>query len=246
MFKGLDFKKDILPYLVAIVVFFAISVIYCSPILEGKRLNQMDTRKGAGMGQDIKSYREETGEKSLWTGSMFGGMPAYQISPSYKSYPFFNIRKLFEAGLPSPAGHLFLYMLGFFILMCAFGVNPWIGIIGATAFAFSSYFIIIITAGHLWKVMALGLIPPTFAGIIWTYKGKYLKGAAVFGLFFALQLLANHIQMTYYFFVFAILPYLVYELVIAIKNKTYMNFTKASGALILGAILAVGVNATNL
>jgi len=246
MFKGLDFKKDILPYLVAIVVFFAISVIYCSPILEGKRLNQMDTRKGAGMGQDIKSYSEETGEKSLWTGSMFGGMPAYQISPSYKSYPFFNIRKLFEAGLPSPAGHLFLYMLGFFILMCAFGVNPWIGIIGATAFAFSSYFIIIITAGHLWKVMALGLIPPTFAGIIWTYKGKYLKGAAVFGLFFALQLLANHIQMTYYFFVFAIVPYLVYELVIAIKNKTYMNFTKASGALILGAILAVGVNATNL
>ena len=246
MFKNLDFKKDILPYLVAIVVFFAISVIYCSPVLEGKKLNQMDTRKGAGMGQDIKDYKEETGEKSLWSGSMFGGMPAYQISPSYKAYPLSRIREVFEAKLPAPASHLFLYMIGFFLLMCALGVSPWIGIIGAIAFAFSSYFIIIITAGHIWKVWALGLIPPTFAGIIWTYKGKYLKGAALFGLFFALQLLANHVQMTYYFFVFAGLPYIVYELVKAIKLKKYLNFSKASGALLLGAILAVGINITNL
>ncbi|MDD4921479.1 MAG: YfhO family protein [Bacteroidales bacterium] len=246
MFKGLDFKKDLLPYLVAVVVFFAISVIYCSPVLEGKQLFQLDGRKGAGMGQDIKKFKEETGEKSLWSGSMFGGMPAYQISPSYKAFPFSKLRSVFQGELPDPASHLFLYMFGFFILMCAFGVNPWIGIIGAIAFAFSSYFIIIITAGHIWKVWALGLIPPTFAGVIWAYKGKYLKGAAVFGLFFALQLLANHIQMTYYFFVFAGIPYLVYELVEAIKKKKYLHFSKASGALLLGAILAVGINITNL
>ena len=246
MFKGLDFKKDILPYLVAIVVFFAIALIYCSPILEGKKLFQMDTRKGAGMGQDIKVYHEETGEKSLWTGSMFGGMPSYQISPSYKAYPLTNLRKIFEGELPAPASHIFLYMFGFFLLMCAFGVNPWIGIIGAMAYAFSSYYIIIITAGHIWKVFALGLIPPTFAGIIWAYKGKYLKGAAVFALFFTLQLLANHIQMSYYFFVFAGIPYLVYELVKAIKKKKMLHFSKASAALLLGAIIAVGVNITNL
>ena len=246
MFKGLDFKKDILPYLVAIVIFFAISVIYCSPILEGKQLFQLDGRKGAGMGQDIKQYKAETGEKSLWTGSMFGGMPAYQISPSYKAYPFSNLRRVVEGGLPTPASHIFLYMFGFFILMCAFGVNPWIGIIGAIAYAFSSYFMIVITAGHIWKVWALGLIPPTLAGVIWAYSGKYLKGAAVFGLFFALQLFANHIQMTYYFFVFAGIPYLVYELVKAINKKNYLHFSKASGALLLGAIFAIGINITNL
>jgi len=246
MFKGLDFKKDILPYLVAILAFYAISIIYCSPMLEGKQLNQMDGRNGAGMGQDIKTFKAETGEKSLWTGSMFGGMPAYQISPSYKAYPFSNLRRIFEGGLPTPASYIFLYMLGFFILMCALGVSPWLGIIGAIAFAFSSYFIIIITAGHIWKVWALGLIPPTLAGIIWAYKGKFLKGAAIFGLFFALQLFANHIQMTYYFFVFAGLPYIVYELVEAIKKKNYLNFSKASGVLLFGAILAIGINITNL
>lgn len=246
MFKGLDFKKDILPYLVAIVAFYAISVIYCSPILEGKQLNQMDGRNGAGMGQDIKTFKEETGEKSLWTGSMFGGMPAYQISPSYKAYPFSNLRRIFEGGLPTPASYIFLYMLGFFILMCTLGVSPWIGIIGAIAFAFSSYFFIIITAGHIWKVWALGLISPTLAGMIWAYKGKYLKGAAIFGLFFALQLFANHIQMTYYFFVFAGLPYIVYELVEAFKKKNFLHFSKASSALLLAAILAIGINITNL
>jgi len=246
MFKGLDFKKDILPYLVAIVAFFAISVIYCSPVLEGKQLYQMDTRKGAGMGQDINKLQKETGEKSLWSGTMFGGMPTYQMAPSYKTYPFSNLRRVFEGELPAPASHLFLYMFGFFLLMCAFGVNPWIGIIGAIAFAFSSYFIIIITAGHIWKVWVLGLIPPTFAGVIWAFRGKYLKGAAVFALFFSLQLLANHIQMTYYFFVFAGIPYLVFELMKAIKGKNYLHFSKASGALLLGAILALGVNVTNL
>jgi hypothetical protein len=246
MFKPLDFKKDMLPYLVAIVVFYAISIFYCSPVMDGKQLFQMDTRKGAGMGQDINKFEKETGEKSLWSGTMFGGMPTYQMAPGYKVFPMMKVRRVFEGFLPAPASHLFLYMIGFFILMCAFGVNPWIGIIGAIAYAFSSYFIIIIGAGHIWKVWALGLIPPTFAGVIWAYRGKYLKGAAVFSLFFALQLLANHIQMTYYFFIFAGLPYIAYELVEMFKGKNYLHFSKASAALLLGAILAIGVNVTNL
>lgn len=246
MLKGIDFKKGVLPYLSIIAIFFAVSLIFCSPVLEGKTLFQTDTRKGAAMGQDVKKYSEETGEKSLWTGASFGGMPTYQISPSYKTFPFSNVRKIFEAGLPSPASHLFLYMLGFFILMCAFKVKPWIGALGAIAYAFSSYFIIIITAGHIWKVMVLGLIPPTLAGVVWAYRGKYLIGSAVFALFFTLQLFANHIQMTYYFFVFAGLPYLVFELSEAIRNKKMLVFSKATGALLAGAILAVGVNFTSL
>ena len=246
MFKGLDFKKDILPYLVAIVAFFAIAVIYCSPVLEGKRLFQLDSRKGLGMGQDMKDYNARTGEKSLWTGSMFGGMPAYQISPSYKTANVSKIRRVFEGGLPEPASNLFLYMFGFFLLMCALKVNPWIGLIGSVAFAFSSYFLIIIAAGHIWKVWVLGLIPPTFAGIIWAYRKKYLLGGSVFALFFTLQLMANHIQMTYYFFVFVGIPFLVYEFVKSVRNKEYLHFFKASGVLVVGVILAVGVNATNL
>jgi len=246
MFKQLDFKKDLLPYLVAILTFYAISVIYCSPMLEGKQLFQMDTRKGAGMGQDINKFQKETGERSLWSGTMFGGMPTYQMAPAYKAFPLIRVKRFFEGFLPAPAAHIFLYMAGFFLLMCAFGVSPWIGIIGAITFGLSSYFIIIIAAGHIWKVWALGLIPPTFAGMVWAYKGKYLKGGSVFALFFTLQLLANHIQMTYYFFIFAALPFLVYEMVDSIKNKKYLHFSKASSALLLGVVLAIGINATNL
>lgn len=246
MFKGKDFKKNILPYLVSILAFYAISLFYCSPVLEGKQLFQTDTRKGAGMGQDMKEYSEKTGEKSLWTGSAFGGMPAYQISPGYKAFPLMKVKRVFEGFLPSPASQIFLYLLGFFMLMCAFGLNPWIGLVSAIAFAFSSYFFIIITAGHMWKAWVIGLIPPTMAGIVWAYKKKYLLGGAVFALFFALQLMSNHIQMTYYFFVFIGLPYLIYELVNALKKKALPNFMKASGMLLIGAILAVGINATSL
>ena len=246
MFKSLDFKKNILPYLVAIIAFFAISMIYCSPVFEGKQLFQMDSRNGAGMGQDLNKFEKETGQKSLWSGTMFGGMPTYQMAPSYKAFPFFNLRRVFEGGLPMPAAHFFLYLFGFFLLMCALKVNPWIGIIGAIAYAFSSYFIIIIAAGHIWKVWVLGLIPPTFAGVIWAYRGKYLKGAAVFALFFTLQLLANHIQMTYYFFVFIGIPFIIYEILKSIREKKVLHFSKATGVLLLGAILSVGVNATSL
>jgi hypothetical protein len=246
MFKNLDFKKNILPYLVAILAFFVVALVYCSPIFEGKVLNQMDTRKGAAMGQDMKDHQQRTGEKSLWTGSMFGGMPAYQISPSYKTFPFIRVKHIFEGWLPEPASYLFLFMIGFFILMCAFGVNPWIGMVGAIAYALSSNFLIFIIAGHIWKVWVLGLIPPTFAGIVWAYQGKFMKGAAVFGLFLTLQLLANHIQMTYYFFVFVGLIYLAYVLIKALKDKEMLNFSKATGALLIAGILAIGVNATNL
>jgi len=246
MFKGLDFKKDLLPYIVAILVFYAIALVYCSPVIEGKRLFQLDTRKGIGMNQEIADYQQATGEKSLWTGSMFGGMPTYQISPSYKTFPLIETRRIFEGGLPEPASTIFLYLIGFFMLLCALKVNPWIGIGGSIMYAFSSYFLIIITVGHIWKAWVLGLIPPTFAGVIWAYRGQYLKGTAVFAFFFALQLLANHIQMTYYFFALIGIPFVVYILAETIRKKEYLHFSKATGGLILGCIIAVGVNFTSL
>lgn len=246
MLKDFNLKKQFLPYLTALVVFFALSLVYCAPVLEGKSLFQMDTRKGDGMGQDIAQHMKETGEKSLWTGSMFGGMPAYQISPSYKSFSLMKVKYFLEGRLPAPASHVFLYLLGFFILMCSLKVNPWVGIVGAIAFAFSTYFIIIITAGHIWKVWVLGLIPPTFAGMVWAYRGKYGLGAVVFALFFALQLMSNHIQMTYYFFIFAALPFWIAELVRMIKTKAYVPFAKATSVLFVGVVLALGINATSL
>ncbi len=246
LIKGIDAKKHVLPYFVAVLVFFAISLIYCSPVLEGKRLFQLDSRKGIGMGQETTLYQKATGEKSLWTGSMFGGMPTYQISPSYKTFSIMKIRRLFEGELPDPASHIFLYLIGFFILMCSLKVNPWLGMLGSIMFAFSSYFLIIITAGHIWKAWVLGLIPATMAGVIWTYRGQYLKGLATYALFFTLQLLSNHIQMTYYFFVFVGLPYLVHILVDTIRDKNWLHFSKATGGLILASALAIGVNFTSL
>jgi len=246
VFKGIDTKKHVLPYVVAVLVFYAISVFYCSPVMEGKRLFQLDSRKGIGMGQETTNYQKISGEKSLWTGSMFGGMPTYQIAPSYKTFSLMNIRRLLEGQLPDPASHIFLYLIGFFILMCSLKVNPWVGILGAVMFALSSYFIIIITAGHIWKAWVLGLIPPTMAGVIWTYNRQYLKGLAVYALFFTLQLLSNHIQMTYYFFVFVGLPFLVYVLVDTIRDKSWLHFSKATGGLILASALAIGINFTSL
>jgi len=245
VFKGIDTKKHVLPYVVAVLVFYAISLFYCSPVMEGKRLFQLDS-KGIGMGQETANYQKISGEKSLWTGSMFGGMPTYQISPSYKTFSLMKVRHLLEGQLPDPASHIFLYLIGFFILMCSLKVNPWVGILGAVMYALSSYFLIIITAGHIWKVWVLGLIPPTMAGVIWTYNKQYLKGLAVYTLFFTLQLLANHIQMTYYFFVFVGVPFLIYVLVDTIREKSWLHFSKATGGLILASAIAIGVNFTSL
>ena len=239
--------KSAVPYITAIVVFIVISVGYFSPtIFEKKSLHQTDIRKGAGMGQDLVEYSKETGEKSLWSSRMFSGMPAYQISPNYETSPVLRqMRNAFEGWLPKPANYLFAYMLGFFLLLIALRINPWLAIIGAIAYAFSSYFLIIIEAGHIWKVCALELIPPTIAGIIWTYRGKYIAGGIVTALFFALQLFSNHIQMTYYSFLFVgilVACRFIYDL----REKQIMQFVKASAILLLAGAIGFGANATSL
>ena len=239
--------KSAVPYITAIVVFIVISVGYFSPtIFEKKSLHQTDMRKGAGMWQDLAEHSKETGEKSLWASRMFSGMPAYQITPNYETSPVLRqMRSAFEGWLPKPANYLFAYMLGFFLLLMALRVNPWLAIIGAIAYAFSSYFLIIIEAGHIWKVCALELIPPTIAGIIWTYRGKYITGGIVTALFFALQLFSNHIQMTYYSFLFVgilVVCRFIYDL----REKQIMQFVKASAVLLLAGAIGFGANATNL
>ena len=242
----IDLKK-LTPYVAAIAIFFVISVAYFSPsIFQNKSLYQGDVRKGIAGGIDLAEYQERTDEQSLWASRMFSGMPSYQIRPIYDNDPILQpVRRTFEGWLPSPANHLFAYMLGFFILLISLRVNPWIAIIGAVAFAFSTYYLIIIAAGHIWKVRVIEFIPPTLAGIIWAYRGKLLTGGVLTALFFMLQLFCNHIQMTYYFMLFVGI-FLVGRFIYDYKEKQLKRFLKASVVLIFAGLIGFGANATSL
>ncbi|HOW32059.1 MAG TPA: hypothetical protein PLP88_10845, partial [Bacteroidales bacterium] len=190
--------KKSYPYIVAIIVFIAVTLVYFSPLLEGKKMRQSDIVHFQGMSKEISDYRAKTGKEALWTNNMFGGMPAYQISVVYKGNLVKQVDKVLKLGLPHPADLVFLYMLGFFILALVLGVNVWLAIAGAIAFAFSSYFFIIFEAGHNSKAHAIAYMAPVLAGIILTMRKKYLLGGALTALFLALELYANHLQITYY------------------------------------------------
>ncbi len=239
--------KQYIPHLTAIVIFLVISIGYFSPaILEGKRLNQGDMRNGAGIGADLKEYYETTGERSLWASHIFSGMPSYQMSPANHTTNFISkVQQGFYLWLPSPVAQLFMYMLGAFILFIALGISPWLAIMGGIAYGFSSYFLIIVEAGHMWKVMVLGFIPPTLAGIVWAYKGRYLLGGIVTALFLTLQLVSNHIQMTYYFLMLTGI-YIVAQFIYDLKNKQLPRFAKASAVLLVAGLLAFGSNISNM
>jgi uncharacterized membrane protein YjjP (DUF1212 family) len=246
MNSSFDIKKTI-PYVVAIFIFIGITLFYFKPLIGGtKQLQQSDFLHYRGMSKEIMDYRDKTGGKeALWTNSMFGGMPAYQISVIYHGNLLKYVNSILMLGLPHPAGYVFLYMLGFFILLMALRVDPWVGIVGAIAFGFSSYFFIIIEAGHNSKAHAIGLMAPVVAGFILTYRGKYLLGGAITALFLGLELFANHLQITYYMGIFLVI-YCLSEGVSAVMNKTIGSFFKASGVIAVAGILAVLPNITNI
>ena len=240
--------RSIVTFVISILAFAAISWIYFSPsVLNGDVLQQNDVMQGKANGQEAKVYNEtHNGEVTRWTNSLFGGMPTFQIAPSYKSNSMINtIGKLLSLGFPEPVSWVFLLMLGFFILMLSFKMKWYLAVLGAIGYAFSSYFFIIIDAGHIWKLLVLCYIPPTIAGIVWAYRGKYLLGAAVAALFATLQLINNHVQMTYYS-MFIIVPLVIAFLVIAIKDKKIGQWCIATCSLAVAAALALGANASNL
>lgn len=240
-----DFINKSISYIVAIVVFLAITFIYFSPILEGKKLQQHDIAMYKGMSKEISDFREETGEEPLWTNSMFGGMPAWQISVRYTGNLMKSVDDLVTLWLPNPADYVFLYFLGFFILMLVLGVNPWVGLVGSIAFALSSYFFILLGAGHTSKAHAIGYMAPVLAGIILTYKGKYWKGALLMAIALALEIKAGHLQITYYLLLM-VLVYGIYQLIETIRSGNYNHFFKATGMLIIAAVLAALTHSTNL
>jgi hypothetical protein len=240
--------RSVVTFVISILAFAAISWIYFYPNdVQGDVLQQNDVLQGAANGQEAKLYNEShDGEVTRWTNSLFGGMPTFQIAPTYESNSMINkIGRVLTLGFPEPVSWIFLLMLGFFILMLSFDMKWYLAVLGAIGYAFSSYFFIIIDAGHIWKLLTLCYIPPTIAGIVWAYRGKYLLGAAVAALFATLQLISNHVQMTYYS-LFIIVPLVIAFLVIAIKDKKIGRWCIATVSLAIAAALALGANASNL
>jgi len=237
--------KKLIPHLSAVIIFLLIGFIYFQPVLEGKQLRKGDTINALGYKKEIADFRKTSGEDPLWTNSMFGGMPAYQITVKYKSAFMGHFKKLMELHTPSPVKYLFLYMIGFYILLISLRVNPWLSIAGAIAYAFSTYFIIIIGAGHIWKVNALAFIPPILGAILMCFRGRYIWGGIMAAFFLILEVYSNHIQMTYYF-AMAVLCIAIFEFYFRYKNKQLKQFFTAIGVLCCAAILALGVNSSNL
>lgn len=239
--------KRLIPDCIAILAFVAISFIYFFPaITEGRILFQHDSVAGAGAGQEVKEYYEQTGERSRWTNALFGGMPTYQISPSYDSVkPLSFAQKVYHLFLPNYVWLIFVLMLGFYILLRSFGTSVWLSALGGIIWAFSSYFFILISAGHIWKLITLAYIPPTIAGIVLTFRKKYLLGGIVTALFVALQIFSNHIQMSYYF-LFVILFMVIAFFVEALQKKELPDFFKACAVLVIAGLVGVSINLSNL
>ncbi|HPE56112.1 MAG TPA: YfhO family protein [Bacteroidales bacterium] len=237
--------KNLVPYVVPVILFIVLSLAYMSPLLEGKKLKQDDIIRHKGMSKEIVDFREKTGEEPLWTNSMFGGMPAYQISVKYSANLIQYVDDIMRLGLPRPADWVFLYMLGFFILMLTLRVNPWIGMAGAIAYGFSSYFFIILQAGHNSKAHALAYMAPLLAGVILSYRGKYWLGGILTLLFMALEINAGHPQITYYLGLL-VLVLGITELVSAIRKSEYAHFIKSSAVVIVAMLFGVLTNITSL
>ena len=237
--------KQLQPHLIAIGIFLLISFIYFSPALSGKALQQHDIAQWTGMQKEIADYRAENPDEPLWTGSMFSGMPAYQISVLYPSNLVQYVNKIMWLWMPNPINLLFLAMLGFYLLMISFKADFRIAIAGAFAYAFCSFYFVSIQAGHNTKVHAIALIPLIFAGVLMAYRGKWLLGAAITALGLSMQVYANHLQITYYVAI-TIGLLVIAEFVRAIQEKQIPNFMKASVFLVLAAALAVLPNITNL
>ena len=235
-----DFKGAV-PHLFALAAFLLITFVYFQPLFEGKKIYQGDIVNYKGMSQELAEYRAETGKEALWTNRMFGGMPAYQISHHTPSNLTRYADKIVSFNFPREASFVLIAFIGFYILLLSMGLAPTMAIAGALGFGLTSYLFIIIEAGHNTKAHAMAYMAPVLAGIIMAYRGKLLRGSAITALFLALQLRANHLQITYYLLMI-VLAFGIFELVHAIKEKKVPQFVKTGMVLIFAAILAIGAN----
>ena len=239
--------KKWLPDMLAVLLFAILAFAYFFPAdIEGRILYRHDASAGRGAGQEGIEYLQKTGERSRWTNALFGGMPTYQMAPSYKSTDKLStLTKIYHLFLPENVWYVFAYLLGFYILLRAFDFRQHLAALGSIVWAFSTYFLIIIAAGHIWKVWALAYLPPLIAGLVLAYRGKYLWGFVLTAVFTAFEINANHVQMTYYY-LFIILAMVIAWLVDAIRKKEMARFAKATGVCIAGAAIGVCINLSNL
>lgn len=243
----MNLLKKLLPDIVAVVLFAVLSFAYFYPaVTEGRILAQHDAVASIGAGREAKEYYNRTGESTRWTNALFGGMPTYQLAPSYESSRMLNyVQDVYSLFLPTYVWYVFVMLLGFYILLRAFDFKVWMSALGAIIWAFSSYFFIIIAAGHIWKFVTLAYIPPTIAGMVLVYRGKYLSGGLLTALFVALQIASNHVQMSYYFLFVMLFMAIAYG-VSAWKEKQLPRFLKSSGILVIAGLVGICINLSNL
>ena len=236
-----------LPDVLVVLVFVLLAFAYFFPAdIEGRILYRHDSSAGRGAGEEQSEYYHRTGERSRWTNALFSGMPTYQLAPSYKSTDVLsNVENVYHLWLPENVWYLFVYLLGFYILLRAFDFRWHLAALGSIFWAFSTYFLIIIAAGHIWKVWALAYLPPMIAGMVLAYRGKYLWGLILTALFTAFEIHANHIQMTYYY-LFVILFMVIAWLVDAIRRHQLPRFLKATAVCVAGAAIGISINLSNL
>ncbi|CDF79134.1 conserved hypothetical membrane protein [Formosa agariphila KMM 3901] len=236
--------KKLLPHFLVLIGFVIISLAYFSPVLKGKEIFQSDIMHYIGMSKQQKDFKAQTGEETYWTNSAFGGMPTYQLGAKY---PHNYIKKLDLTirFLPRPADYLFLYLIGFYILLLTLKVNFKLAALGALAFGFSTYLIIILGVGHNSKAHAIAYMPLVLSGILLTFQRKYIAGFLLTTVAMGLELVANHYQMTYYLMLLVLILGVAY-LVDAYQKKELPEFFKAVGILLVAVILSIGLNATNI
>lgn len=237
--------KKYLPYLAAVLAFVIITLIYFKPLLSGKEISQHDVMQAKGMSKEIVDFREKENAEPLWTNSMFGGMPAYQVSTLYPGNWIGKLDQAFKLFLPHPSGYIFLCFAGFFILLLCLEIEPWLALVGSLAYGLSTYFIVALGAGHNSKINALAYLPPLIGGVIMLFKGRYWLGTGLTVLFMAMELNANHVQISYYGFMVVgaiIISYFYY----AVKEKQLPSFAKALAIFVGVSVVSVLPNAGNL
>ncbi len=240
-------SRSFIGTIVSLLAIAAISLAFFYPdALEGNVLRQHDMQQGAAIGHEAEAFREATGETTRWTNSLFSGMPTFQIAPSYPSSALISwVNTLMGLGLPSPANLVAMMMIGFFILLLSMKMRWYVALTGAIAYGFSSYFIIIIGAGHIWKFVTLAYVPPTIAGVLLCYRGRYLSGGAMTAFFAMMQIASNHVQMTYYF-MFVIAGISIAILIWSAGRGQLRRWLAATGVLAVAGIIAAGANLPSL
>jgi len=246
MEKLKNFFQKAWPYLLAVVFFIAMSYAYFSPMLQGKALSQMDQNHAIGMSKELADFKEKTGEDSQWTNSMFGGMPAYQIAGGTSNNVYLYLQRFLRLGMPyTTVAILFIYMFGFYLLLLTLKFTNLQSVLGGIAFGLASYNIIIVAVGHITKTYAIAYMAPVIAGILMTYRGKYLWGGLLTTFTLGVEISTNHVQILYYLALMVVVFVLV-KLVYAIKENEIKKFAIASGILAAAALLALLPNITNL